>query len=1054
MANQFLKDLNTKRADWVKSSQENNFLNGINRLLTQLYPDNAHFIFELLQNAEDTEAQKVSFTLTKDRLIFTHNGRKFGQNDVEGITSIGEGTKATDLNKIGKFGVGFKAVFTYTSSPKIYSKEFNFQIDDLVVPKEIEPLKKSHVNTQFIFPFNNKAKQPESAYKEILKGLKQLDETSLLFLDNIQEIELNVSNWKSNIRLDEEKSGIIKIIKGKSVTHWLRFKKGIDSNSKLYVSLAFQLGIDKETNKYFIQKITNKHNGRVAVFFPCDKESSNLRFHIHAPFVTPVSRDSIVYDNEDNKNLRNILLELIDESIQQIKEIGLLDFRFISVLPIPSDNLNSFYEPIRERIVQNFQSLEYIKTDCGIFRSAQCVIVSNEIIKSFIEIDDWKFFNLLDNKKDYHWVKIPKSNSRASKLYNSLSLITYTIDNLLNSIEYALGIEYNYEKKILSEKQLYSYLSKKSNDWIKKLYEVIYIRKSNWLDEEYGRLIRLQNSEFNKRNEKCLFHPNYEVDYEKFNIVHSDTYDNTNNSNSFLFLEALGVTEIDEEQIVLSKLNQYEKGSSITIDDCLEDIKSFIQYINEHDNVEIFFNRKFLVANDGFFVSPETILLDEPYIVTGLTNLIPYTNKKLLHDCYSQLDDQKSLIRFFKKIGVKLSIPIKRIRIPYNHPNYHELKSERGQESQYYHYNQDYNFSELDNIKDFTIELSKCIWDSLFDVVIPTLNKRENVFFAVYRRTSQSQYIERPSTFCYQLRNLNWIPDKTGNFKRPDNIEIENLHPDLVLQENRKFFEYIGLGNVSEEKRQENIIANQRAKREFGYTIDELSKEGISKADLDQLIQNKRNAKKKVENTRPDLKHAIGMHSKHYENSDVNFEPDIITDENEYRENAQNILDEKINNPKSRRNSYTRRTTKVGLKETKRFLYTSYKGLCQICGYTFKKKNGKNYFKQFYFITSKISGQQTSIIDAGGCLSLCSNCYSVIKYGDFDMSQLLKKMSEVTNDDFDAFRESFPYDDNIPNCFKGFEDEVVIVPIRHKSESKYLIYTEEHFIHLFNMLIL
>ena len=134
MKNKHLEELHKKRNEWVQSTKANNFDSGIYNLLTELYPDNAHFIYELLQNAEDAGASEISFILSKSNLTVFHDGRPFNKQDIDGITSIGQGTKANDVNKIGKFGVGFKAVFSYTSTPQIFSGEFNFEIKDLVVP--------------------------------------------------------------------------------------------------------------------------------------------------------------------------------------------------------------------------------------------------------------------------------------------------------------------------------------------------------------------------------------------------------------------------------------------------------------------------------------------------------------------------------------------------------------------------------------------------------------------------------------------------------------------------------------------------------------------------------------------------------------------------------------------------------------------------------------------------------------------------------------------------------------------------------------------------------
>ena len=81
--------------------------------LGQLYPERTHFIFELLQNAEDARATRVSFKLYQERLELWHDGRPFNEKDVRGVCGIAESTKSEDLNKIGKFGIGFKSVYAW-----------------------------------------------------------------------------------------------------------------------------------------------------------------------------------------------------------------------------------------------------------------------------------------------------------------------------------------------------------------------------------------------------------------------------------------------------------------------------------------------------------------------------------------------------------------------------------------------------------------------------------------------------------------------------------------------------------------------------------------------------------------------------------------------------------------------------------------------------------------------------------------------------------------------------------------------------------------------------
>ena len=72
--------------------------------LADLYPDRTHFIFELIQNAEDAEATVLSFHLRLDRLEVSHDGRPFTAADVIGICGVVAGTKKDKLNQIGNWG--------------------------------------------------------------------------------------------------------------------------------------------------------------------------------------------------------------------------------------------------------------------------------------------------------------------------------------------------------------------------------------------------------------------------------------------------------------------------------------------------------------------------------------------------------------------------------------------------------------------------------------------------------------------------------------------------------------------------------------------------------------------------------------------------------------------------------------------------------------------------------------------------------------------------------------------------------------------------------------
>ncbi|MDP1589478.1 MAG: hypothetical protein Q8M07_17130, partial [Prosthecobacter sp.] len=252
-----LADLTRKREKWVEANRENGFEEGITNLLTELYPDNAHFIYELLQNAEDTHADAVRFTLSNGDIRFEHNGaRLFNLRDVESITSIGVSTKRNDPTNIGKFGVGFKAVFAYTNIPEIHSGDFHFKINNLVVPESL-PNTANDGATVFHFPFNNPKKDTAKAVEEIEGGLRALADNTLLFLHNIGKIEYRLPNGKSgNLRrVDVEGQGIGQRIEihaiqpgeAEAVSNWLRYRKEVSITDEAgktktcQVAIAFRL---------------------------------------------------------------------------------------------------------------------------------------------------------------------------------------------------------------------------------------------------------------------------------------------------------------------------------------------------------------------------------------------------------------------------------------------------------------------------------------------------------------------------------------------------------------------------------------------------------------------------------------------------------------------------------------------------------------------------------------------------------------------------------------------------------------------------------------------
>ena len=197
-------------------------MRGIRASIVEKYSEKAHFVYELLQNADDAHATEVRFILRKSGLYFSHNGTVLftvsAPDDVQNIghlnaiTAIGDTSKTGETGKnspkIGKFGIGFKAVFQYTNTPHVYDPNISFKIRDLIVPVLLEhvphPLRKAD-ETLFYFPFDRIEKPEKEALDDIEDKLKTLL-FPLIFLRNLRKITWESDNGTRGTYVLEEKN--------------------------------------------------------------------------------------------------------------------------------------------------------------------------------------------------------------------------------------------------------------------------------------------------------------------------------------------------------------------------------------------------------------------------------------------------------------------------------------------------------------------------------------------------------------------------------------------------------------------------------------------------------------------------------------------------------------------------------------------------------------------------------------------------------------------------------------------------------------------------------
>jgi len=850
-----IQKLSEKRKKWVEANRENRFEDGIKRLLTDLYPDNAHFIYELLQNAEDAKASVVRFILNDDSVEFEHNGdRLFTIEDVDAITSIGVSTKGDDPTSIGKFGVGFKAVFAYTTTPEIESGEYHFHIRDLVVPDTdgLAPGALGEKQTRMIFPFDNPRKPPERALAEIERNLRQLNESTLLFLSQIHKIEYllpdSTLGFLERTETDRNRTEISVQRPGDSTPSsavFLRFEKEVDVNDEdgkpksCRISVAFSMekieGQDTEKSG----KPGKQHSpaqwrirplvpGQVSIYFPADKETSNLRFHLHAPFASTVARDS-VRDCSANNKLRDHLANLISESIATIRDRRdqeLLTVGFLATLPNDKDNLSSFYKPILNSLIKAFQSEKLTPMKQGGHAAANGIFRGPAQLSNLITDDDLAVI-LGEDYFPPMWVaNPPQRNQREDNFLSMLNISEWTTENLMSALS-------------AQSEPIMRWLAEKTDEWHQQLYVLLGDFLSSAPSSPYNGarnrkkklaglcIVRISDGTYSIGS-KCYF-PADGVEHDDLmprvaKGIYTSGKSEQQQKKAKEFLEAVGVREVgeaEEVEAILKDRYSQEAGDRKAVNDRMQDIKRFISLLENVPSQASLFKDCFIFKlRSGRWGKPSEVYLDSPFLETGLTTYYEALGDKSL--CWGLSHEYKEcgisperISDFAKTVAAIYELPISKTFCGQN-PEWSRLSSDPGGYGNVS--DVDYTVQGLDTLLETpTIELSRLVWQ--------TMNSSgEKYLQAEYKKSDKGGSRYAHSQLVHLLRKAAWVPQKSGKFVQPCDAFRDQVPKGFPFDEGQKWLEAIEFGTAAKKRSEEYGVRNHQAQRMGFASADEAEK--------------------------------------------------------------------------------------------------------------------------------------------------------------------------------------------------------------------------------------
>lgn len=831
-------------------------MKGVKSSVIDKYTDQAHFIYELLQNADDTKATYARFKLYHDKLVFAHNGeRHFSVSspnnegtdkvngmlgDVNAILSIGNSSKTSE-STIGKFGVGFKAVFQYTSTPEIYDPEIRFKIERFIVPVLLESDYdgREEGETLFVFPFNHDVNTPDKAFEAISERLCSLV-NPLLFLSYLKKIDFEIYDKKGNYQKE--------IIK----------EYDFDDTNAQCINLSKEIDEKCEKNELWLFSRTDESGRNYSVGFFLDKdgklcpvqqyaycffptrEATDLNFIIHAPFLLTDSREGIKTGDEHNKKMIDLLADLAADSLVYLKEIGnkenvrLIDDNILNIIPTNSLNktdwfgniiMESAYEPFYIKILEVFQSKQIIPTKDSYTIAKNAYWASNHKISS---VFDDESLQILMNNHDAHWVftTLARENSN----YNDY--IDMIIDEKWFNEDRALN-------KINK-----TFIESRSVEWLAEFY--------NWIDETNSRINKCKTLPFfldskgnavpshDQDGKLVLFLPTGEdSDYTTIN----DKLLENEDIKAFL-INTIRITKPSLKNEIYNKiLPKFKKGGDF---DSKADFKKLFEYymnecppseqdsyLSELKKYEII--RYSSADREGCYRgNPETIYFPTEELKEYF-EAKPSTRFVELND-YVELvgkENEKFLHSFLIELGVS-----KRIRIiskpmtlseAYSRKKYNWAKSTGRNE-----WKEKVIDGCSENIDLISTEKNKnksfSLWNKIVDLISNgniNLDDELRGCHSYYYYTYKSEWFY--SINVSELRTKKWICTKFGEFVRPSQTYADALAEeyDILTSAAKLFirflmmpFENPELSRLSPEQRRDVEIA--RKLKEAGIPVDEI----------------------------------------------------------------------------------------------------------------------------------------------------------------------------------------------------------------------------------------
>ncbi|HDU2653023.1 TPA: DUF3883 domain-containing protein [Yersinia enterocolitica] len=758
-------------------------------LAARLYDDRTHFIFELLQNAEDALARRpadtylrtVSFELRADCLILSHYGEPFNEADVRSVCDIAESTK--NNSAIGRFGLGFKSVYTVTHRPEIHSGEESFAIEDYVFPVRADAVSLKKNETKIILPL---APDDKSVAQDIISGFHRLGPNSLLFLKHIEEISWTVINGTSGFYLRNKPEVLGPNVQRVTVLgqesgeeevdqNWLVFQRDVfslEEQTTGKVEIAFsQIQEARSPCNWIMQPLPRSP---LIVFFPTVVES-HLGFLVQGPYRTTPSRENITPEDPWNKLLLNKTALMLSDAMLWMRDNQMLDVATLRCLPLDGEKhaKGTLFAPLFDAVRQAFYQHALLPAHDNLYITAgeAKLARSNELRSLF---NPQQLAELTESKVAV-WL------SGEITLDKTPELLRYLTDEL--------DVEQIVPSKIIPALNK-KFLEEQSDAWVMKLYEFLSTQEAivrRYL--ETIPLIRLENRVHVTAREKGA----NKVFLPSKNITNFPTVSRAvcATPEAFSFLRSLKISEPDPvDDVILHVLPKYQKDRG-TVDSSIyaADIKRILSAFRTDSSTQK--DKLRYALRDTHFVSVVDTANNMTYRVKPSD---AYIATDRLKNLFAEVpgvyivDEQLDCLRGEEIRELLVSCGASRYLMPISvASNLSEAQKEQlRRESGLERITEEVSFTDtmlrgletlLEQLPSLTPEVAKIRAEELWKALIDLESYRQAVFTGNYswRFARQDKTAQFNAQFVRMLNQVAWIPNDEGKLMPPGLVLFDSL---------------------------------------------------------------------------------------------------------------------------------------------------------------------------------------------------------------------------------------------------------------------------------------